>query len=568
MQEALFKPMAERPFRLAAVLLLATAAFLAYANTFTGGFVWDDASSVLLHKHVQDPSKFFQLFREDQHAFGRGQGNFYRPLVSASFMLDYALSKPAAGEDLSPFLFHVTNAAWHALAAILLFALLSRLGAPRFVQVAAAAVYALHPLHTEAVAYISGRADMMSASFMYAGLYLAARDRAGWGGSVAAGLVAGLCFICALLSKEAAFIFPLLAGLPIFRPLDEGSRKAAVYARRSVVLVVSLVILGVYAVLRSTVLHFGTQTTPQSGFGERIVELLQAYALYVRLLIVPTGLHMERTLDGVGGATAAAGAVLLAATVALTVLAWRSGRRRAAMGLAWFLMTWLPISGLFPLNAPMAEHWMYMPMAGLLLAVAELAWEFARKPAARQRAGWPYAVVAAAYGLGVVFLALTVARNRDWRDNESIFLATLDKNPDSTRVRYNLAVTYEDLLHNPWAARRHYEGVIASYQEQKRAMLGGGKEEFWDEEIESHLSLGRIYAGRRQYGDAAEHFSTAMRVAPNQSNGPIRATAAFGLGQCFLATGNSRKALELFKQAAAGRPELKGDIERLLAGQI
>jgi tetratricopeptide (TPR) repeat protein len=270
---------------------------------------------------------------------------------------------------------------------------------------------------------------------------------------------------------------------------------------------------------------------------------------------------MERTLEGVGTATAAAGAVLLAATVALTVLLWRRGQWRAAMGLVWFLMTWLPISGIFPLNAPMAEHWMYMPMAGLLWAAAELAWAFAQKPAAR------YAAVAAAYGLAVVFLALTVARNRDWHDNERIFLATLDKNPDSTRVRYNLAVTYEDLLHNPWAARRHYEGVIASYREQKREMLGGGKEEFWDEELESHLSLGTIYADRRQYGDAAEYFSTVMRVAPNQSNGPMRATAAFGLGQCFWATGDSRNALELFKQAAAGRPELKGEIERLLAGQ-
>ena len=561
MQEAWFKSLVERPFRLTAVLLLATAAFLAYANTFTGEFVWDDASSVLLHKHVQDPSKFFQLFREDQHAFGRGQGNFYRPLVSASFMLDFALSKPAAGEELSPFLFHLTNAAWHAAAAILLFALLARVGAPRFVQLAASAVYVVHPLHTEAVAYISGRADMMSAAFMYAGLYVAARDRAGWGGSILAALLAGLCFICGLLSKEAAFIFPLLAGLLIFRPVEGVDRKAAVYARRSAVFVLSLAILGVYAVLRSTVLHFGTQTTPETGLGERVVELLQAYALYLRLLIVPTGLHMERTLDGVGAATAVAGAVLLAVTVALAVFSWRRGQRRAAMGLVWFLITWLPISGLFPLNAPMAEHWMYLPMAGLLWAVAELAWAVAQKPAPR------YAVVAAAYGLGVVFLALTVARNRDWHDNESIFLATLDKNPDSTRVRYNLAVTYEDLLHNPWAARRQYEGVIASYREQKRGMLGGGKEEFWDEELESHLSLGGIYADRRQYGDAAAHFSTVMRVAPTESNGPVRATAAFGLGQCFLATGDSRKALELFKQAAAGRPDLKGEIERLLAGQ-
>lgn len=66
------------------VILVALAGTLVYINTFHADWVWDDVSSVLLHKHVQTPSSVFQLFLEDQHAFGRGQGNFYRPLVSLS----------------------------------------------------------------------------------------------------------------------------------------------------------------------------------------------------------------------------------------------------------------------------------------------------------------------------------------------------------------------------------------------------------------------------------------------------------------------------------------------------
>lgn len=561
MDNTTFLPLPEKHFRLAVAILLVAAAILAYVNTFSGGFVWDDASSVLLHKHVQDPSKIFQLFREDQHAFGRGQGNFYRPLVSVSFMLDYALSRPGPGAGLSPFLFHVTNTFWHAAAALLLFALLARLRAPRFVQAAVPMLYVLHPLHTEAVAYISGRADMMSAAFIYAALCIATYDAGRWTSRIGLALLSGLCFVGALLSKEAAFIFPVLAALLIFRPVPPETRRAAVYAGRSAPLIFSLAVMAVYGVLRTTVLKFASQTTPDSTFIQRLVELLQAYALYVRLLILPTGLHMERTLDGVGAGTAAIGALLLAATVAAAVIAWRRGYPLAGLGFSWFLASWFPISGFFPLNAPMAEHWMYMPMAGLLWAVADLAWGLASKPAARQ------AAVAAAYAFGVAFLALTVLRNRDWRDNESIFLATLDKNPESTRVRYNLAVTYEDLMGNPAAARRHYEGVIKSYQQRKKGMLGSGKEEFWDEELESHLSLGRIYTSRRQFGDAARHFSTVMRVAPSESNRAIRGTAAFGLGQCFMATGEVQKALDLFKQAAAARPELKQEIDRLLGGR-
>ena len=163
----------------AAVAVLAAAS---YVNTLDGGWVWDDASSVLMHRHVQDPSKIGRLFLEDQHAFGMGQGNFYRPLLSVTFMADYLLSGgpvPAAGDaaakprtDLPTLVFHLDSIAWHVLAAVLLLALLLRLGAPPAAAAGAAAVFAVHPLHTEAVAYISGRADMMSAVFMFAALLL------------------------------------------------------------------------------------------------------------------------------------------------------------------------------------------------------------------------------------------------------------------------------------------------------------------------------------------------------------------------------------------------------------
>ena len=77
------------------------AGVLAYGNSFLGEFVWDDASSILLHEHVRDPAKFGQLFREDQHPFGRGQGNFYRPLLASSFMVDCVVAGvwfPVAGQ--------------------------------------------------------------------------------------------------------------------------------------------------------------------------------------------------------------------------------------------------------------------------------------------------------------------------------------------------------------------------------------------------------------------------------------------------------------------------------------
>ena len=134
--------MSEFRFNWTIVLLLLLACSLAYINTLDGEWVWDDASSVLLHKNVQQPGQILQLFREDQHAFGRGQGNFYRPLVATSFMADYHLSAgPSPDEyeehtlpEISTLLFHISNMVWHLVAAILLFLLLNSLDALRFAK--------------------------------------------------------------------------------------------------------------------------------------------------------------------------------------------------------------------------------------------------------------------------------------------------------------------------------------------------------------------------------------------------------------------------------------------------
>ncbi|NIA13556.1 MAG: tetratricopeptide repeat protein [Nitrospiraceae bacterium] len=551
------KALSRKQFRLVVAGAIVIAGLLAYANTFTGEFVWDDASSVLLHRNVQDPSKFFQLFREDQHAFGRGQGNFYRPLVSVTFMIDFLLSRPGANEALSPFFFHVTNLGWHVAAALLLFVLLSRLGAPDFVRAAVPLIYVVHPLHTEAVAYISGRADMMSAAFMFAGLVSAL-----WEGSkgrrIAGSLLSGLFFVGGLLSKESMLIYPLLLLLFAFGRPVEGEDRKRVYLGRLLPLGVAAALFAVYGWLRMTVLHFASGSPPDSSFGQRVVETLQSFALYIGLLFMPTGLHMERSLAGATILTTLTGAVLLFLLIAVMAVSFRKGQTRAGLGLAWFLLTWMPISGIFPLNAPMAEHWMYVPMAGFFWALAELAWAAARQRAARRM------VVAAAYAACVCFLALTVARNRAWHDNETLFTATLAENPKSSRVHYNLAVTYEDLTGNLPGARRHYEAVIALHKEKKKALRQSGPEVFWDEELESYLSLGRLHLKRKDYGTAAQQFATVVNAATDTKHRGMRATAAMGLGKCWLAFGDTRKAAELFQQAVAVRPELKTEVQRVL----
>ncbi len=542
-----------------AVLAVLVTGAAAYVNTFSGDWVWDDASSVLLHKHVQDPAQFFQLFREDQHPFGRGTGNFYRPLVAASFMADFALSYDPARDvsrggpypDVKPFLFHLSNLLWHLGAALLFFALLTRFEAPRLVRFLAPVLFVLHPLHTEAVAYISGRADMMSAVFMFAGLWFGLWERR----RVLGCALSTLSFAAALLSKESSMFFPVLlavtALLPVLFSAEPESRGRAL-GQRAVPFFAAVALLGVYVLLRMTVLKFAEASPGAAApLAQRVTEMGQAFFFYIRKLFVPTHLHMEQTLAGVPLWHAVAGLMSLAACVAVCVWAWRARHVRIVLGMTWFLATWLPISGLFPLNAPMAEHWMYVPMAGFWWVVLELLFLAAHTPSRQM------AAVAALVMLCVGFGALTAHRNRDWHDNERLFLATLRENPDSLRVHYNLAVTYEDLIGNLPGARRHYEAVVRLIERQS------GDEET---AADARLSLGRIALRQGEYDRAAAQFS-ALAGLKGEKFRPQAIAAMMGLGKAFLALGDMPNANACFQRVVSVDASQGPEVEALLSGK-
>lgn len=541
---------------------------LVYANTLVGEFIWDDVSSILLHEHVQDPATLTQLFTEDQHAFAGGQGNFYRPLLAVTFMFDFWLSNngptimesPEVITQLSPFIFHLDSILWHALACIALLFLLRNLDASTPVQVALPLIYAIHPLHTEAVTYISGRADSMSAAFILSGLAFATAVQ-----PRRPALFTGLtliCFMAGLLSKESTLIFPVLLILTLIAANKIHAAKFS--PRQGVVMIGSGLILVLYAVLRSGPLNFGSgSAAPESTFAERMVETVQSFAYYIELMIAPSSLHMERTLVNATTMTTVFGALILLALIVSIGIRLQRRQYRIALGAAWFLTSWLPISGIFPLNAPMAEHWMYVPMVGFLLVLLSVLFEvipayFSTRTSQRVQA--VFGIVVMIWGVSLTFVS--IERNADWRTNRSIYEATIRENPDTTRVNYNLAVTHQYDINNPVGAKRHYTSIINAYATRK-AELPSDQHNFWDEEIQSHLSMGQLYVDEAQYGDAIRHFQLVASIVPDDRNKVNVGQALMGLGKCVLATGDRAQADKLFAQAVQHAPQLQPEINSL-----
>jgi len=555
------------------VLFIILAGAVAYVNTLNGEWVWDDFSSVLLHRHVQQPAKFFQLFREDQHAFGRGQGNFYRPLVAASFMLDYLLAggTPTDADDnqilpnVSPFVFHITNAIWHILAALLLYALLIRIRAPRLAQWSVPLIFVLHPLHTEAVAYISGRADMMSACFIFAALFCALSPAPPPKKHLWA-IASLLLFALGLLCKESSLIYPcLLAILAIWvppMPMPSGSSSHWPGLRaRLLPLVGSLFILALYLAMRSTVLKFTDEAAVLPlPLHQRLLQCLQAAGIYARLLFVSTGLHMERTLNHATFWHAMGGALFL--TGIMMGIFWGHVKKypAVAVGFAWFLAAWFPISGIFPLNAPLAEHWMYVPMAGFWWAMV------AAVERTRQLSRFRIALYVVIAGWLLFFLGTTVQRNKDWRDQETLFRSTLAHNPESARVHFNLAVAYDYILNNWSGARRHYE-LFLRIRENERQRHATANQRVPLDELEARLSLGRMLFLLKDYAGAANLLSPMITALPKDPPYlALAAEASWLAGKSLLALGEIIPGHAALEQARTLEPQRAAEIEAFISG--
>lgn len=424
--------------RFVAVFIIVAVTFLAYWPAQRNGFVWDDTALVLRDPLIRSwrlvPEAFQEFLFLDATA-----SNFYRPIQRLTNIPDYALwgfEKPGA--------WHMTSVFWHALAAVALFAWLRRwLGEKAgWWPLVVGLIWAVHPMHTSAVGYISGRADSLAALFVFLSLALLERDlrtRTSWRTGMAA-----LCALLALLSKESGAMILVLWGLRLFCLPVELRWKRTVWLPYALSLVA---IVGIYSSLRFSADKTPPPVSEVPALAMRPVLAMRAFSEYATLLAAPNRLHMERdvrTPESVEAVSelpwkhfrhwqTAFGLALLAGLVAW--LRWALKRDlQVAFALLGFVATWLPISNFLPLNATVAEHWMYVPSAFLFAGVALSAARLLenrpkfRKTAAACTLAWVLALV-----------AITGSQQSYWSDQSNFIRETLERAGRKPRMLVNAA---------------------------------------------------------------------------------------------------------------------------------
>ena len=393
--------------------VVAACAAVVYLGALWNRFALDDIPIITLNPLVANATGVWRAFAAPYWPPSFG-GHMYRPLVIASFALDAVIDGTAW--------FHAVNLAWHAAATVALTALARRWTDDTGALIAGV-LFAVHPVHVEAVANVVGRAELMAAFFTILTVYAAlTRRHVGWS---AAALGFGL------LSKENAAVAPALVVWAWLLGLDRPDR------RRMASLLASWVLVGaVYAAVRMVIRRpFGEYMSIASmflGASWLSVRLTAVAALadVARLLVFPLTLRIdyspnERTLvTSPVDLRFAAGLACGAAWAALTFIAWRRGRRVEAFGLGWIGAAFLPVANLlYPAGFYLAERTLYLPSAGLALAAAAA---LARLPQERlRRLRWATIIVALLAGIQAAL------RVPVWRDDYRVTLSILDDSPNS-----------------------------------------------------------------------------------------------------------------------------------------
>lgn len=431
-------------------------AAVVYLGALWNHFALDDGTIIVFNPLVHSPSGIWRAFGHPYWPIQAG-GYLYRPLPIATYALDGLVG--------GAWWFHLINVLWHAGASIAV-ALLARRWRGNAAGLIAGLLFAVHPVHVEAVANVIGRAELMAALFSLLAVYAALARRSVWWSTIALAL--------GILSKENAVVVPVLVAWAWILGLDRPPRSRMIVMLGAWAFAATACFAVRWLVIRADP-EFPMIADVFVGANPVSIRLTAVAALadVTRLLVFPLHLRVdyspaERTLvTSLLDLRFLGGLACLGALVGLLVLAWRGGRRLEAFGLGWIAIAYLPVANLVvPIGVLVAERTLYLPSAGLALAAG--VW----------LSGLPHrrrdVVVATLVLAGAVRTALRVPV---WRNDTTMTLSILDDSPRSSKgPQYTAALLQANGA--PRRALEDYRRAFAIYDRDPRSLFGAADAAF------------------------------------------------------------------------------------------
>jgi Tfp pilus assembly protein PilF len=543
-----------------AIFFISLATMIIYANSLGNEFVFDDHDIFVNREEITS----FKYLPEVL-GFTKGEPH-YRPIRLISYMVDHFFF------GSNPLGYHLFNILYHVISSTFVYLIAFLITQNYRLALFTAIVFAVHPIQTESVTYLSGRRDILSGLFYFMGFYYFLRYRSL--NRIKYACFVFISYILGIFSKEMAVTLP--ATLFCYDFIDrfhgpgyfKGIWKATVetFTRSKYLYTGLFACAALFSLYKTTI---DNPSHAEGYYGGSIIPNFLTVAKilvhYIKLLFFPITLNADYSFNAFPVVNSifefqAILSVLIIIVIFLLILRSITINKAIAFAGMWFFITLLPVCHILPHHDMMAEHYLYLPMFGFSFFSAVLVDNLLSRDKKKL-------VVYAIFGLVVLLFSLrTIERNRDWKDDLTLWHKTVETSPDCARARNNLGKALVNRGHLRKAIielnkaieiKPHYEeafcnrgvafGVLKMHNEAtnnfKKAL------EINPRFAEAYYNLGLTLAKTGAFDEANKQFQSALKIKPDLS------AAHYNSGIIYRKIGDMQKALYHFNQVIEIDPD-------------
>ncbi|OGP88512.1 MAG: hypothetical protein A2156_03560 [Deltaproteobacteria bacterium RBG_16_48_10] len=481
------------------LICLGLGGILLYNNCIHNQFVFDDFDLILNNMRIQSIKNIPSIL---------GLATFrypYRPLRELSYAIDYQFT------GLNPVGFHLFNIVYHLLSSYFVFLIAFLLSKDRKVGLITALLFIAHPIQTESVTYISGRRDILTSLFFFMGFYFFLRLRES--PSKKYFILVFLSYVLSLLSKEMGVTLPAIILLydllwPAQKNPEQGSFSQSLKRilslgketlKRNGFFYLGLFLIALFFTFYKVVIR---NPSHQEGFyggtmASNFLTVIRIWVFYLQLLILPLSQNVAHSFPlskSLFELKTMFSVLFLFTLFVLLIKGLRKNTLYSFCGF-WFFITLLPVSHIFPHHELLAEHYLYLPSFGFLLAIGLLSSEVFKQ------ARWRPFVYGFLTALFLFYSSLTIHRNLVWKNGYTLWMDAASKSPDSPRVKLNLGNALMRKGEDERAVEI-FKTLIQTDQKNHQA----------------YNNLGVIYLERKEFDLAIEAFNKAILIRPRNAD--------------------------------------------------
>lgn len=533
-------------------LILFIVALSVYAQTATYKFIFDD-KNLIERNHLIKNSKFIpEIFSKEFFNEPGTKTGYYRPLVNFSFLLEYKLWK------LNPSGFHITNILLHAINTIFTMLLLLYLTKRKKLAFVLALIFAVLPVHTSAVAYIAGRTDLLNTLFALSSLLLFFKYQNTK--KYIPLILSLLCFLLSLLAKETSILLPVFIAFYLYSKNEIKNLSSIKIAS------LFFITAGCFMVVRG----FVTSMPPGSLLGNnlflRLFTINRILFDYIMLVIFPNNLHFEK-MTQIMPLTNVKTIVALIINPLLLLGFFKAAKQNKQYYLSglFFILFILPTIHLIPIYVQgrlfTAEHFLYMPVIGLLAILGLLVLDITTK---YKKTITPLKIILPLWGLFLIIK--TVSANYSYSDNGVFYADNLKHTPYSIRLLNNYGNYLSD-RNKINEARMQYDTALKEDPNHANTLYNIGTlfiktgefakaTDAINKAIEKnphrdvfYNNLSVAYSKQQKYKEAFTAQKKALTLNPSESD------YTYNLGVFSMALNNYKQARIFFTQAANNNPQ-------------